>query len=628
MATDTQDNSIHDEEATPQGVPGTEEVRPEAAAEGRAVPATAAVMETPREARRAKREQARARKRADAAAKRANMAYAEAAAALRALDDASRKVEGAADPAPKAADPAPAEAAPAKAGPAPEPVAKASAAAPIAVAAQPPAPEGSPVSTESPAAPAQAAPASATAVQAAPAPAPQPQPAPAPVVQPAVQAAPAPVAQPVPQQVPAVVPAAVAQPVPVAAQPMPMAAAGSPPVPQYVFVEPPRRTGRTVAIVLVVLVLLAALAAGGWFGYRWLFGPQDALAPEDVPTAMSPIASLSGTPTAKVSLRANADGWSEDKSTPVIVYIRRVDGDASPSSAADAGSAAKAVSQTWDQGEPETAPLRYNAQTDRADITYLAESTSSSAASATSSSSSGAAGASSGSAAASGGYEAYHAFGANVNETISLPPGRYAFAYITPLNEDGSLYKVPEVVDVAVGKDGTALLPVSLEKVAAADVTEEQAKQAAARIRTAMEKGDDSFSSAAFKTSFDKALTQWFAEKLKTEEEKKAEEDKKAEEKKESSSDSASSRSSASSSSNGGNAASSPSAGSTASTPTQTHVHQWVRTDEEYWEPNVVVVSPAYWDNGTYHPAVWEDRGSYQKRPMRHCSGCGTTEAL
>ena len=387
---------------------------------------------------------------------------------------------------------------------------------------------------------------------------------------------------------------------------------------------------------------MAALAAAGWFGYRYLFGPHDAAAPEDVPTAMGPIASLSGTPTATVSLRANAEGWAEEKSTPIIAYIRKVDDEGAsagprPAPGAPAGPPTHASAQARGQGEAETTSLLFNARTNREDITYLADSSSASAAGSASgsSSASAASSASSGSSASSSsgataGYEAYHAFRANVNETISLAPGRYAFTYITPLNEDGSLYKVPEVVDVAVGKDGTALLPVSLEKVAAADVTEEQAKQAAARIRTAMEKGDDSFSNAAFKTSFDKALTQWFAEKLKTEEERKREaEEAKKDEKKE---DGASSSSSSSSSSSGGGASSTPTAPSTSNpapnTTTQTHVHQWVRSEEQYWVPNVVVVSPAYWEDGTYHAAVWEDRGSYQARPIRHCSGCGATEAL
>lgn len=628
MATKNQDNSIHDGETAAKEPPAVETAPAEVAEERRVIPATASAMETPREARRAKREQARARKRADAAAKKANMAYAEAAAALRALDDASRKAGA---PAPEAAAPAPEpEAAPAPVAVEPAPAAQAQ--------PQPDQPGTQPATSAPAPAPAQAQPAVAPDVAAQPVPAPAPAAQPAPVAtsapaqpQPQPQPAAAPAVQPVPAPQPAAVPVAAVAPQPVAvpvqpmaAQPVPMPAAGPQPGLQYVYVEQPRRTGRTVAIVLLVVALVAALAAGGWFGYRWLFGPQDAAAPEDVPTAMGPIAALSGTPMAKVSLRANAEGWSEDKSTPIIVYIRKVEEGSASSSSAGASQA----SQVWEQGEAETKSLLYNARTNRADITYQAESSSASS----SSSSTSSAEASGSSAASAGGYEAYHAFSANVNETISLPPGRYTFTYITPLNEDGSLYKVPEVVDAAVGKDGTALLPVSLEKVAAAEVTDEQAKQAAARIRTAMEKGDDSFSNAAFKTAFDKALTEWFAEKLKTDEEKKAaEEAKKKDEdgKKDEGQGGDSAGSTSSSSSSGGSAPSAP----TVTTPssgsvTQTHVHQWTRHDEQYWVPNVVVVSPAYWDNGTYYPAVWEDRGSYQTRPTRYCTGCGTSEAL
>ncbi len=601
-------------------------------------PATLVVEET-RDLKKAKRAEAKAKKRADAAAKKASMAYAEAAAALRTLEEAARK----ASPAPAAtaaAVAAPAAEASLSSEPAAAPAAEPAPAADAApVAAEAPATEAVPAPTAATAAVAAAAApvAAATAAPAIAAAAPAPAATAAPVAQPApvatapVAAAPAPSAvaasQPVAAPAPAAAPAVTtAMPAPAAPA---MAAAGQPGMPPYVIVQARRGHGMAIGLTILGVLLAAALVAGGVFAYQHFFAPKPAPS-EPVPTAVGPVANSTGIPLAKVNLRANAEGWDEETSTPVVAHIERIDGGASGSSSASsssssasgASSASGSSSATTQAGAfavPTTATADYVPGSVQGAVHQAASSSSS----ASTSSSSNAADAASSSSSASGDsveatasadYDAYHAFSANESSTLSLVPGRYMFTYITPLNSDRSLYEVPEPVEVTVGEDGTALLPVELTRIAPDDVTDEQVEKAVAALKVAMAHGDGSFSNAAFKTAYDKAFSEWFAPKeeeveLSDEERKRLEEEV---------------RSSASSSA------------SSASS----HTHGWVaQTEDRVVTYTATVVESPAWDEPiydsrgnitgyTHHPAV--TRNEQRQRSERvivgyKCSSCGAT---
>ncbi len=307
-----------------------------------------------------------------------------------------------------------------------------------------------------------------------------------------------------------------------------MAAAGQPGMPPYVIVQARRGHGMAIGLTILGVLLAAALVAGGVFAYQHFFAPKPAPS-EPVPTAVGPVANSTGIPLAKVNLRANAEGWDEETSTPVVAHIERIDGGASGSSSASsssssasgASSASGSSSATTQAGAfavPTTATADYVPGSVQGAVHQAASSSSS----ASTSSSSNAADAASSSSSASGDsveatasadYDAYHAFSANESSTLSLVPGRYMFTYITPLNSDRSLYEVPEPVEVTVGEDGTALLPVELTRIAPDDVTDEQVEKAVAALKVAMAHGDGSFSNAAFKTAYDKAFSEWFAPK-------------------------------------------------------------------------------------------------------------------
>lgn len=419
---------------------------------------------------------------------------------------------------------------------------------------------------------------------------------------------------------------------PVAA--IPPVAPGVAAMPPYVVVAPPRRSaGKVVLVVLLCLIVIAGLvAAGAWAYFRFLAAPADQDAVE-TPSTLGSVASVLGEPMAKVSLRANAEGWSQEESTPIVVYIKKSDGgsvdsassasgqsssSASGAASSSSGSSSSLVSQPTSE-RAAAAPASYDGRSASAPTHQAASSSgsaaSSSSGSASSSSASNAASGTSASSAASSaqpGYEAYHAFMANENETLNLSPGRYTFTYISPLNSDRSLYQVPEMVEVTVGKDGTALLPVTLTRVAPENVTDEMASEAIAKVRTAMEKGDESFSNAAFKTAFDKALGEWFAEKAEEEREADLTDEEKAE---------------LDAQADAANGSGSSDAD---------HTHTWVEVTTRRWVPNPVIVAPGY-DEPVYdedgertgtvsHAPTVEDQGRYDTQVTGHrCSGCGAT---
>lgn len=408
------------------------------------------------------------------------------------------------------------------------------------------------------------------------------------------------------------------------------AAAAQPGIPPYVIVQPRRGHGGAVALTIVGVLLAAALVAAGVFAYQHFMAPK-AETSDPVPTAVGPVANSTGIPLAKVSLRANAEGWAEETSTPVVAHIQRIDGGASGSSSASSSSSSasgassgasssSATTQAAAFAEPATTGGAYRPSSADGALRQAVDS-SSSASGASSSANAGSSSSSSSSGSPEGGsvsdtanadYDAYHAFSANESSTLSLIPGRYMFTYITPLNSDRSLYEVPEPVEVTVGDDGTALLPVELTRVAPEDVTDEQAEKAMAALRVAMAHGDGSFSNATFKTAYDKAFSEWFAPKEEevelTDEERRRLEEQVG------------------------------SASSSSSSAASSHSHAWtaVTEDRVVTYTATVVESPA-WDEPiydsrgnimgyNYHPAV--TRNEERQRTERvivgyRCSECG-----
>lgn len=395
-----------------------------------------------------------------------------------------------------------------------------------------------------------------------------------------------------------------------AAMAMPAGMPGQP----YVVVQARRSHAMAIVLTLVGVVLAAALVAAGVFAYQHLAAPKPQ-AVDEVPTAVGPVANSTGIPLSKVSLRANADGWNEETSTPVVAHIQRTDGGASSSSSASSGSSSanaatsSATTQASASGRALADTSGYKPAQAQAFATQVADSDDNGSSS------------SEDSVAATGSadYDAYHAFSANESSTLSLIPGRYTFTYLTPLNSDGSLYEVPEPVEVTVGDDGTALLPVDLKRIEADDVTKEQAEKVINALKVAMAHGDGSFSNAAFKSAYDKAFSEWFAPK-EDEEVELTDEERERLESQLASARSSSSSSSASSASN--------------------HTHSWTAiTEDRVVNYTATVVESPAWDEPIYdsrgniigynhHPAI--TRNETRQRTERvitgyRCSVCGAT---
>lgn len=285
----------------------------------------------------------------------------------------------------------------------------------------------------------------------------QAQPVP-PAQQPVVQAPVQPQPQPQPQAQPAVIP----QPLSAPQAPAPTFQGAA-----VASVAAPRRNAAVYVLgILAALVVVFAIAAAGFYSLIHLQGGTDLAltgSTESVEESESgPIASAAFDQASKVSLRATAEGWSEEASTPLVAYIKRVD---------DVESSSSSTAQDSDDNQAEPSES----------------------------------------------YERYFAFAPNKNASVSLPSGRYTFSFITPLNADRSLYAVPDMVDMVVGDGGTAVLPVDLSLIEADAVTEEQASHALAQLKTAWETQDASFDHEPFAKAVDLALNSWFAEQPATE---------------------------------------------------------------------------------------------------------------
>lgn len=277
--------------------------------------------------------------------------------------------------------------------------------------------------------------------------------------------------------------------------------------------------------ILAVLVVVFALVAIGFYTVfqsrdQNLLIPTSQVSQES--DEVKPIVSASLDQASKVSLRATAENWNEETSTPVVAYVKRVEDTADGVN--DGGAAAAA--------------------------------------------------------------ERYFAFAPNDIASISLPAGHYAFNFIVPLNEDGSLYAVPDMVDMVVGDGGMAVLPVEFTPISKEDATQEQITRALAQLKTASEKGDSSFSNEAFKRSIDLALNTWFPQEGAATEHPATELTQEQQEALDAQADSQSAEQ---------NEGDSSSAASTE------HTHDWVAQHEQRWQPAVVpVIDTAAWESPVY----------------------------
>lgn len=101
----------------------------------------------------------------------------------------------------------------------------------------------------------------------------------------------------------------------------------------------------------------------------------------------------------------------------------------------------------------------------------------------------------------------YHAFDANEDEVVEVAPGSYAIGYVSPVNADGSLYKiydVPASEKVSVGEGG-ASVSAKFDPIPADQVTQEQIDQVLAALKDAVSKGDSTLSGAAGKEVVEQA---------------------------------------------------------------------------------------------------------------------------
>lgn len=101
------------------------------------------------------------------------------------------------------------------------------------------------------------------------------------------------------------------------------------------------------------------------------------------------------------------------------------------------------------------------------------------------------------------GIDYYHAFAANEDTALEVPTGGYEVSFITPVNADGSIYRVPGTQTVtAVADDGgsgaeNGDLPFKFERVAPKDVTADELTGIIGQVTEAIEKRDETLTGEA-----------------------------------------------------------------------------------------------------------------------------------
>ena len=99
------------------------------------------------------------------------------------------------------------------------------------------------------------------------------------------------------------------------------------------------------------------------------------------------------------------------------------------------------------------------------------------------------------------GIDYYHAFDANEDARLAVPAGgEYEVSFISPVNADGSIYRVPGSVTVTAVTEGDATgsdLPFKFERVPAEDVTAEELADIMGQVTEAIKKGDETLTGEA-----------------------------------------------------------------------------------------------------------------------------------
>lgn len=101
----------------------------------------------------------------------------------------------------------------------------------------------------------------------------------------------------------------------------------------------------------------------------------------------------------------------------------------------------------------------------------------------------------------------YHAFAANDDERMDVAAGGYTVSYISPVNADGSIYRIGGASDAekaqasAEGSDVSA----TFERIPADEVTQEQLEQILDALEDAVANGDETLSGDAGEELVDKA---------------------------------------------------------------------------------------------------------------------------
>ena len=107
--------------------------------------------------------------------------------------------------------------------------------------------------------------------------------------------------------------------------------------------------------------------------------------------------------------------------------------------------------------------------------------------------------------AAGNAYETYHAFTAGGDKTMTIAEGDYAYDWVSAINADGSIYKVPEAAELKVGTDA-AKAEGTFEQIPADQVTADDLNAVIDAATTAVERGDATLSGEAGKTAIDKVI--------------------------------------------------------------------------------------------------------------------------
>ena len=105
--------------------------------------------------------------------------------------------------------------------------------------------------------------------------------------------------------------------------------------------------------------------------------------------------------------------------------------------------------------------------------------------------------------AAGNAYETYHAFTAGGDKTMSIAEGDYAYDWVSAINADGSIYKVPEAAELKVGTDA-AKAEGTFEQIPADQVTADDLTAILDKVADAVAKGDETLSGESASTVVNK----------------------------------------------------------------------------------------------------------------------------